>query len=68
MNAADECGGMNAADAGGGCRRRRKEEGEERRRHGIKAEPSHGVRKPTTIELFTFLFVLFEIFMIRFHA
>ena len=36
----NECGGMNAADAGGGCRRRMQEEEEGEGRHGIKAEPS----------------------------
>ena len=55
----NECGGMNAADAGGGCRRRlqeadagggcrrrrRKERRGEERRHGKETEPSHGVRK-----------------------
>ena len=49
MNAADAGGGcrrrLQEADAGGGCRRRMQEEEEEGRRHGIKAEPSHGVRK-----------------------
>ena len=36
---------MQEEDAGGGCRRRMQEEEEGGRRHGIKAEPSHGVRK-----------------------
>ena len=44
MNAADECGGMNAADAGGGCRRRMQEEdaggGGRRKEDSIKADAS----------------------------